>query len=346
MVRSFIMRPRVIQGMLRLWTGDVDGALETLGAIQTEVIERGQEGFTPMLSLYLVWAAVWRGDLGNALRWSDEARAAAELLEDPTGSALALSSSALVHAHDGRTDLARIEAGEALALFQTLQWQSGAIWPLWAVGLAELSDGNPEGVHSALGPLAEAVAAMGPGDPVLTSFLPEEVEALVALGELKQADAFLTSFERVARELDRAWALAVAARCRGVLAAARGEPEAAFDAFERALSEHERINMPIERARTLLLAGQTYRRYKQRAQARKLIGRGPRRVRAARSAELGRAGTRRTGSGGRAVSRARRPHRIRAPACGAGRGRPVEPGDRGPRVRLGQDGRSQPHARV
>jgi DNA-binding CsgD family transcriptional regulator len=274
MPRSWIMRPSVIHGMIRLWTGDLAGALHTLGAVHTESIERGLEGFVPLLSFYLVWAAVWSGDLELASRLSAEARTAAALLEDATTLGLALTASALVHAHDGHSDLARSEAGDALALFEQLQWRSGVIWPLWALGLAALSDGEPAQVDAVLGPLTEQVAAMGAGDPVLTMFLPDEVEALVTLGQLDRAETYLAAFESRARELDRAWALAAAERCRGALAAARGEKDLAFAAFERALAEHERTAMPFERARTLLLAGQAYRRNKQRAQARKALSAG------------------------------------------------------------------------
>jgi tetratricopeptide (TPR) repeat protein len=91
---------------------------------------------------------------------------------------------------------------------------------------------------------------------------------LIALGDLERAEGYLDAFESRARELDRGWALAAAARCRGALAAARGEPEQAFVAFKRALAGHDRVGMPFERARTLLLAGQAYRRHKQWGRAR------------------------------------------------------------------------------
>ncbi len=271
MARSWIMRPRVIHGLLQLWTGELDGALENLGAVHTESIDRGLEGSAPMAAIYLAWAAVWRGRFAQAARWSEESRAAADLLEDPTTSGVALSASALVHAHDGRTDLARSEARQALALFERLQFRTGVIWPLWALGLAALSVGEYAEVDAALGPLAEQVAAMGTADPVLSMFLPDEIEALIALGELERAEAYLEPFGRHARELDRAWAAAAAARCRGALASARGEREAAFAAFERALSEHDRTQMPFERARTLLEAGRSYRRFKQRGRAREVL---------------------------------------------------------------------------
>lgn len=271
MARAFIMRPQVIRGMLRLWTGEVDGAREILATVLGELAERGQEAAAPMLSHYLVWADVWRGDFAAAARTAAAADEAAALLDDPAVSAVALSGSALVHAFDGRADLARREAGEALALFERLGWRSGVIWPLWAVGMAELSDGNPAGVHAVLGPLAAQVDGMGATDPVLRMFLPDEVEALVALGELDLAEEYLGPFERDAGELDRAWAIAAAGRCRGALEAARGARGEALAAFERALAAHDAVEMPFERARTLLLAGDAHRRFRQRGRARGLL---------------------------------------------------------------------------
>ena len=56
-----------------------------------------------------------------------------------------------------------------------------------------------------------------------------------------------------------------------MLAATAGKQEVAYDAFERALLHLERVRMPLERARTLLLAGQVYRRYKNRSKARQAL---------------------------------------------------------------------------
>ena len=185
--RSFVMRPRVIQGMLQLWTGELVDARDTLEAVHADVVERGQEGAAPMLALYVVWAHLWRGELNLASMAAARSLEEAGLLDDPAVSGIALAASALVHAHDGSTALARREAGEAIDLLNGLLWRSGLIWPMWALGLAELSAGNPAGVDALLGPLVEQVARMGAGDPVLKMFLPDEVEALIALGELDRA---------------------------------------------------------------------------------------------------------------------------------------------------------------
>ena len=47
-------------------------------------------------------------------------------------------------------------------------------------------------------------------------------------------------------------AIAVGARCRGLLLAAEGDVAGAEEALERALAAHERLPMPLERARSLL----------------------------------------------------------------------------------------------
>src|SRR6185312_4544766 len=271
MARAFMMRPRVIQGMLQLWTGELGEARRTLEAMHADLVARGQEGAAPMLAQYLVWAQVWGGELEPASQAAAAAVEAAELLDDPAVSAIALSASALVHAHDGHAPLARREAGEALSHFERLGWRSGVIWPLWALGLADLAEGNPAGVHALLGPLAEQVVRMGPTDPVLRMFVPDEVEALVALGELDLAAEYLEPFEGSAAELDRAWAVAAAGRCRGALEAARGAQDVSAAAFERALAAHDAAGMPLERARTELLAGEAFRRFKQRGRAREMF---------------------------------------------------------------------------
>jgi DNA-binding CsgD family transcriptional regulator len=68
--------------------------------------------------------------------------------------------------------------------------------------------------------------------------------------------------------LDRAWALATAARCRGLLAAARGDPHAALAHFQGALQEHQRVPRPFELARTLRAQGMVLRRDKHKAAAK------------------------------------------------------------------------------
>jgi DNA-binding CsgD family transcriptional regulator len=103
-------------------------------------------------------------------------------------------------------------------------------------------------------------------------FLPEGIQALVGLGELPRAARLVDQLEGRGRELDRVWALATGARCRGLLLAASGDLAGSLAAFDRALREHERVDMPFERARTLLCLGTVQCRARKRAHARQTLG--------------------------------------------------------------------------
>ena len=149
------------------------------------------------------------------------------LLDDPAAHGIALAAGALVHAHEGLADLARAEAAESLRRFQELGWAVGTLWPLWAIGITELSTGNPAAVDDALGPVSAMLTSRGDGDPFLGVFLPDEIEALVELGNLDRAEPLVRWLEERSAALDRPWARAAAGRCRGLLHAARGDIDGA-----------------------------------------------------------------------------------------------------------------------
>jgi len=108
-------------------------------------------------------------------------------------------------------------------------------------------------------------------EPVCIPFAADGAEALTALGKLEEARALVDQLEQHGRRLDRAWALASGGRCRALLLAATGDLEAAIEAGERALAEHERLAMPFERARTLLAIGRLQRRLGKRRAARSTL---------------------------------------------------------------------------
>jgi DNA-binding CsgD family transcriptional regulator len=87
---------------------------------------------------------------------------------------------------------------------------------------------------------------------------------MIQLGRLADAEPLIHMLERNGTRLDRPWMLAVGARCRAMLFAARGDMNAANLAAHRAMAEHDRLPMPFERARTQLLLGQLQRRQRQK----------------------------------------------------------------------------------
>jgi DNA-binding CsgD family transcriptional regulator len=110
-------------------------------------------------------------------------------------------------------------------------------------------------------------------DPSVCRILPDAIEAFVAVGRLQDATELVERLEEHGRRLDRRWALAAGARCRGLLAAASGDLARAQTGLEEALRQHERLPQPFERARTLLALGIVQRRLKKKREARQSLGR-------------------------------------------------------------------------
>ena len=174
---------------------------------------------------------------------------------------------AIIAAHRGSTEEARARAIGAAARAEADGYEIGRSGHAWVLGFIELSQGDA----------AAAVAYLRRSYELRNTFMYEPgmrielgdlLEALIAVGELDEADAILETWQERAAAVDRAWALAILARGRGLLLAARGDLEAAFASFECALAEHARSNDPFHHARTLLALGRTQRRAKRRRAAR------------------------------------------------------------------------------
>jgi DNA-binding CsgD family transcriptional regulator len=139
---------------------------------------------------------------------------------------------------------------------------------LSVLGFLELSSDRPSEAHRYLAKAVELKEAMGVREPAYFRIVPDEVEALVALGRLDEAEALLAPFEVSGRTLDRAWAMATGARCRALLFAARGDLPGASAAADEALLQHDRLPLPLELGRTLLVRGAVERRAKRKREAR------------------------------------------------------------------------------
>lgn len=265
------MRPSFIAGSIYLYTGRPEKAIPILSDLYTYAVDSGAENIIPLHCMYLAWGLVWHGELERARQVADRARQTAGLLGDPASEGAALSAAALVHAHDGSIEAACGEASAAIRIFLGLNWPAGTIFPSWALGLANSAAGRPEAVEVALGPLAGMLVSAGDLDPGLAMFLPEEIAALIELGRLGQAQDLLGWLEAHAQRLDRALSLAVAGRCRALLHAATGDLESALADVERAMAQHDRIDIPVERGRTLLVWGRLLRRAGRRAQAKRVL---------------------------------------------------------------------------
>jgi DNA-binding CsgD family transcriptional regulator len=177
---------------------------------------------------------------------------------------------ALIEADLGLVEEARASAEEGLAEMQAVQNEVFCLLCLGVLGRLELALGNVQEAGGYLCELPERLVSSGLIDPTQTIWA-DAIETLVALGEVDQARVYLDTYERNARRAESGWAVACAARCRGLLAAAEGDVAAALDALEASLAELSRTHYGFERGRTLLSLGLVRRQTMQKKAAREAL---------------------------------------------------------------------------
>jgi DNA-binding CsgD family transcriptional regulator len=119
--------------------------------------------------------------------------------------------------------------------------------------------------------LEPLLARSGIGHPSATAAAPDDVEALVELGRVDEAETLLAELAAHVERTGRRRRRAGVARCRALIAAARGDRALGITDAEDALTLCGGGVEPLERARTLLVLGQVRRRAKQRGSAREAL---------------------------------------------------------------------------
>jgi len=265
--------PTFREACVFLWTDELDAARSTLSDIEKRCRDGGDEASLAVILFMLALLECWAGDWSEAGLYADESCTITVWTGQQPYRALALSAKALVEGHRGQEQAARTAAEEGLELARQSGLKQAGQFNLSALGFLELSLGNPEATDRLLRPLAEGVLEAGIGEPGMLRFLPDEIEALIALGEAEKARSLLQPFLARSETLGRSWALAAAERGRGLLAASLGEFPEALAAFDRALEHHASLEEPFELGRTLLAQGQAFRRTKKWRLARDSLGR-------------------------------------------------------------------------
>ena len=263
--------PKWHAAIARMWWEDLQRAQSLFGELIVRGYESGDESFLPYVHVLAAQNECLRGDFESA---GSHAEAGQEIAEQVGQEALvgyALAVRALVDAHRGRADEARKEGERALALARRTRSTPTMHFATSALGLLELSLGRPAEAAERLAPLVEFAREQQMTEPTLTRFTVDYVQALIEVGRLEDAAEICGRYESHAARLGRRGALASAWRCRGLLAAARGDLDEAHATLQRALAEHNRGPMPLERARTLLALGSVQRRARQRRAARESL---------------------------------------------------------------------------
>lgn len=271
---SVYTTPRTCLGLQRMYAGELDAARAAFEHELAEYAKHAAYTVRQEVLCYLAELECRAGRWQVAAGYADEAgEILAETGHMEGGSSLVHFAHSLVAAHTGQTDVARREATEGAELSLSNDDPFFGSCCRAVLGFVELSVSNHEKAHEHLAPAVRYVERMGTAEPGVIPCVPDDIEALVALGRLDEAETLLERLEEQGRALDRPWALATAARCRGLLLAARADLTEARSALARALVEHERVPQPFELARTLLVAGEVERRARQKRSARSFLER-------------------------------------------------------------------------
>lgn len=270
---SVYTTPRSILGLQRMYAGYLD---EARAIFEHELAEYERYAMYTVRQEVLCYLAELECRSG---RWRRAADLSAEAMETVVGSGqtatqshVVLFNQAYAAAHLGLIDDADRMATDGLRMALENDDAFNAAWNGAVLGFLALSRSDPANAHAHLEPVVRYLERMGAAEPSIIPCIPDEVEALVSLGELDEAERILTSFERLAASSGRPWAIATAARCRGLLLAAHGDFDGASASLDEAVQTHP-LDQPFELARTHLALGQLLRRMKKKGPARTVLKR-------------------------------------------------------------------------
>jgi DNA-binding CsgD family transcriptional regulator len=254
-----------------LWWDELERAKNGFEWLLARAREMGDEGSLPYVLVLAAQVECVRGDLRLAAAHADEGYELTEQAGQATLGAYLLALRALADAMAGDAQPARERAERALTMAAHTSGRPAEHFALAALGELELSLGRAAEASRALGPLVAFLRRERIREPGTARVVPNQVETLIALGELDAASELLDWHADNAEHLQRRSAVAAAARCRGLLRAEQGDLEHALEQLESAVDLSSGVPIPSEHGRALLALGAAHRRAKHKRAARESL---------------------------------------------------------------------------
>ena len=264
--------PRVALARRLIGTAELDRARAILEDLESEAATWGSEELRGVVLRSLGRVDWLAGRWDAALERTALALEFWEQMQAPHGVALTAYVRALLEVDLGRVEEARASAERGVAISRELSDQEWEILSLGALGRLELALGNLIAAGEYMDGLPARLFALGYHDPTAPVWT-DAVEVLLGVGELERARGYLDRHETYARRAGNPLALGCVARCRGLLAAAEGDTDAASEALARAVTELEPLPYPLEYGRALLCLGSVHRKAKRKGAARDALER-------------------------------------------------------------------------
>lgn len=237
-------------------------------AIRRVCVDRGHESDMQLIAVQMFMAEYWRGNLPAAEAIARENTDRARMLDGEIPRCSELSLQCALAAHAGRLDDARATGREAIDASIRCGMEGLAIGPIAFLAMIENATGNHQAALDVVAPILFDRPLWPAGTELMTSiYMPDGIEALIQLGRYDDAAPLVEQLERNGARVDRPWTQAMGARYRAMLHAAHGDFESAVESAQQAMTHHDRMTMPFEKARTQLLLGQLQRRQRRRVSA-------------------------------------------------------------------------------
>ncbi len=269
--RSFIDAQRIARErswLLHAATDDLETARAELVATRRADEDDGIDRPAPIAYLDLAELSCQLGDAMAARSYAElSEQFAAQTGNLPYAAAGAALAGALVAEHVGDLERAAVLARRARDAAAELG--DGPMLDRVAVVEARLGLARQRARRAAevLLEVEANVEASGIRHPGVHRFRGELVEALVLAGRLEEARGRAASFSAAVDASPTAWGRTVAARSRGLVAAASGDLESALVELTEAEAEQAALPMPVERGRTLVHLGRVHRRRRKKRSA-------------------------------------------------------------------------------
>jgi DNA-binding CsgD family transcriptional regulator len=235
--------------------------------------QAGVEGELGLLKGVIAQIDLWRGDYEAADTGADEAVELARLGGSPMTLADALRVRSNVDAFRGRFDRARDTLGPAWA--ELGRPDEGRFTQATEAILGHIAHatGDAAGADRHFSAATDALEAANIHEYVGYRFLGDHVEAVLGLGDVERAETILATLDRQAAAFPRPWTLAVRARARGLVRAARGDLDGAIASFDEAEAHHDRLESPCELGRTVFARASVHRRRTEKRLAKESLER-------------------------------------------------------------------------
>lgn len=264
-------RPSFMAASALTLSGDLPAARAVLDRERADAVDRGDEAGLPIVLWQLVLVETWAGDWARAAVLAEQGRQAAEFAESPPGLAFMAAAHTHLLVDRGLFTEARSEIDTAVGLSRSMALTSSEYFAIWAAGRLELSAGDPAAAHAVLAPALVDLDIPGPPGLIGPMLVPDEVEALVRLGDPVTARRLLESWRSRAEAIGGARARAAFARCAAVLLAAEGDLDGAALTVDEGIAASGELGMPLDRGRVLLVAGEIHRRARRRRLSREYL---------------------------------------------------------------------------